>query len=112
VDGIDWDALRASATEAAAGAYAPYSGYVVGAAGLCAECGLVSDLHRSGGGRLVAVTCMAAPAGEPLAPGSPCGRCRQLLFEFGGEGLLVDTADGVRSMAELLPGAFGPSWLP
>ena len=130
---VDWRALRAAAVDAARGAYAPYSGYVVGAAGLvddgrvvsgcnvenasygltlCAECGLVSDLHRTGGGRLVAVTCMAAPAGEPLAPGSPCGRCRQLLFEAGGGDLLVDTAEGIRTMDDLLPGAFGPEWLP
>jgi len=130
---IDWAALRAVAVDAAAGAYAPYSRYRVGAAGLvddgrvvsgcnvenasygltlCAECGMVSDLHRTGGGRLVAVTCMAGPEGAQPAPGSPCGRCRQLLFEAGGGALLVDTAEGVRSMDELLPGAFGPSWLP
>ena len=130
---VDWDALRAAAVDAAAHAYARYSGYAVGAAGLvedgrivtgcnvenasygltlCAECGLVSDLHRTGGGRLVAVSCMAAGAGSAPAPGSPCGRCRQLLFEAGGGSLLVDTADGVRTLDELLPGAFGPEWLP
>ncbi|HYD08479.1 MAG TPA: cytidine deaminase [Acidimicrobiales bacterium] len=130
---VDWAALREAASAAAAHAYAPYSGYVVGAAGLvddgrivrgcnvenasygltlCAECGLVSDLHRTGGGRLVAVVCLAAPAGEPLVTGSPCGRCRQLLFEAGGPSLLVETVDGVVTLDALLPGAFGPSWLP
>jgi cytidine deaminase len=131
--GVDWPALRAAATEAAAHAYAPYSRYRVGAAALvddgrvvsgcnvenasygltlCAECGLVSDLHRSGGGRLVAVTCAAGPLDGALGIGSPCGRCRQLLFEAGGPGLLVDTIDGVVSMDQLLPGAFGPDALP
>jgi len=72
--------------------------------GLCAECGLVSALHASGGGRLVAFTCSDL-RGEVLMP---CGRCRQLLFEHGGPGLLVDTVRGVREMREVLPDAFGP----
>lgn len=131
--GIDWRALRASAEEAASHAYAPYSRYRVGAAGLvddgrvvtgcnvenasygltlCAECGMVSDLHRTGGGRLVAVTCMAGSLDAALEVGSPCGRCRQLLFEAGGPALLVETQGGVVRMDELLPGAFGPEWLP
>ena len=38
----------------------------------------------------------------------PCGRCRQLLWEHGGAALQVLTAGGPRSMAELLPDAFGP----
>ncbi len=124
--GIDWAALRAAATGAAGRAYAPYSGLAVGAAGLvddgrivagcnvenasygltlCAECGLVSALHASGGGRLVAVSCVDS-TGAPL---SPCGRCRQLLVEHGGPECLVQTADGPRTIADLLPGAFGPT---
>ena len=130
---VDWAGLRATAEEAATHAYAPYSGYRVGAAGLvddgrvvsgcnvenasyglalCAECGMVSALHRSGGGRLVAVTCVAGPLDGPLEIGSPCGRCRQLLHEAGGPALLVETRDGVVPLDALLPGAFGPEWLP
>jgi cytidine deaminase len=120
---IDWAALRAAATGAMERAYAPYSRFRVGAAALvddgrivtgcnvenasyglslCAECGLVSQLVDSGGGRLIAVSCVDAQ-GRPLAP---CGRCRQLLLEMGGTELVVDSADGPRSIAELLPGAF------
>ncbi|MFC4586628.1 cytidine deaminase [Sphaerisporangium corydalis] len=122
---VDWDALREHATEAMARAYAPYSKFPVGAAalvddgrvvtgcnvenasyglGLCAECGLVSALHASGGGRLVAFTCVDGH-GELLMP---CGRCRQLLFEHGGLDLLVETPEGPLRMDGLLPFAFGP----
>ncbi len=121
---VDWPGLREAAAAAAANAYAPYSGLRVGAAGLvsdgrvvaacnvenasygltlCAECGLVCALHASGGGTLAAVSVVAGD-GQPLAP---CGRCRQLLLEAGGPGLLVETADGIRTLADLLPGAFG-----
>ena len=121
---VDWDLLHAKATEAMHHAYAPYSSFPVGVAGLvddgrivtgcnvenaaygvtlCAECGLVSALHVSGGGRLVAVSCVNASA-DPLMP---CGRCRQLLWENGGPGCQVMTATGVRTVAELLPDAFG-----
>lgn len=73
---------------------------------LCAECSLVSDLVRVGGGRLVAIAVVAGD-GQPL---TPCGRCRQLLFEHGGGGLLVDAGEGAapQTIASLLPGAFGP----
>ncbi|GAA3243106.1 cytidine deaminase [Nonomuraea helvata] len=122
---IDWDGLRDTAAEAMRNAYAPYSKFPVGAAalvddgrvvtgcnvenasygvGLCAECGLVSALQSSGGGRLVAFTCVDGH-GELLMP---CGRCRQLLYEFGGDDLLVETVDGPKRMAEILPYAFGP----
>ena len=119
----DWAALRAAAADVAGRAYAPYSRLRVGAAGraddgrvitgcnvenasfgltLCAECGLVSALHASGGGSLTAVSVVAGD-GEPLVP---CGRCRQLLLEAGGPGLLLDTEAGPRELGELLPGAF------
>jgi cytidine deaminase len=120
---IDWTALRAAAIAAAANAYAPYSRLRVGAAGLaangavvtgcnvenasfgltlCAECGLVSALHAAGGVRLLAVSVVAAD-GAPLVP---CGRCRQLLLEAGGPGLLVEGEAGPRQLGELLPEAF------
>jgi cytidine deaminase len=125
---IDWDALRAAAVEAMGRAYAPYSGFPVGAAalvndgrvvvgcnvenasyglGLCAECGLVSELLVSGGGRLVAFSCVNGQ-GDVLLP---CGRCRQLLYEHGGPDLLLETHTGIRSLGELLPDAFGPEEL-
>ena len=69
---------------------------------LCAECGLVSALHASGGGTLTAVSVVAAD-GAPLVP---CGRCRQLLLEAGGPGLLIDAEGGPRELGGLLPSAF------
>ncbi|MFL1378638.1 cytidine deaminase [Nocardiopsis protaetiae] len=122
---VDWEALRAEAREAMTHAYAPYSEYPVGAAALvddgrtvsgcnvenasyglalCAECGLVSALHATGGGRLVAFACVDG-RGETLMP---CGRCRQLLYEHGGPDLLVDTPEGILTMDRVLPQAFGP----
>jgi cytidine deaminase len=121
---VDWEALRGRAIEAMRRAYAPYSRFPVGVAGLvddgrivsgcnvenaaygvalCAECGMVSQLHLSGGGRLVAVSCVNGN-GDPL---TPCGRCRQLLWEHGGPNCQVMTSAGVRTMAEVLPDAFG-----
>jgi cytidine deaminase len=120
---IDWDALREAAIAVRRRAYVPYSEYPVGVAGLvddgrvvvgcnvenasygltlCAECGLVSALHASGGGRLVAVSCVDAQ-GDPLMP---CGRCRQLLWEFGGAQCLVETRTGPVPLERLLPDAF------
>ena len=128
---INWETLRALAREASTRAYAPYSKVSVGAAALCAsgelitgsnvenasygltlcaECSLVSDLARHQGGRLVAASIVAGD-GLPIAP---CGRCRQLLFEFGGADLLIDGGDGrePQRLRELLPDAFGPDDLP
>ncbi|MGH3276100.1 MAG: cytidine deaminase [Streptosporangiaceae bacterium] len=120
---IDWPALRAAAAAVAGHAYAPYSGLAVGAAGqasdgtvvtgcnvenasfgltLCAECGLVCALHAVGLDTLVAVSVVSGD-GAPLAP---CGRCRQLLLEAGGPGLLLDADGGPRRLGDLLPGAF------
>jgi cytidine deaminase len=58
---------------------------------------------HGGAPALVAVAVVAGD-GDPLLP---CGRCRQLLLEAGGPALLVDTADGPVSLADLLPAAFG-----
>ena len=123
---VDWDGLRAAAVEVMQRAYAPYSRFRVGVAGLvddgravvgcnvenaaygvalCAECGMVSSLHATGGGRLVAVSCVDAN-GDPLMP---CGRCRQLLWENGGPECLVATPLGVLPMTDVLPQAFGVS---
>jgi cytidine deaminase len=128
---VDWAALRVLAEEAAGRAYAPYSRFRVGAAALvddgrvvtgcnvenasygltlCAECGLVSDLVRSGGGRLVAMVCVGGET--TLDHAMPCGRCRQLLFEHGGPSMLVDAPEGPLPVGELLPLAFGPADLP
>lgn len=122
---MNWTQLRAEAAIAMGHAYAPYSNFPVGAAALaddgrllvgcnvenaaygvtlCAECGLVSALHASGGGRLTHFVCVNGQAEVIM----PCGRCRQLLWEHGGAELLIETPAGVRTLAEVLPMAFGP----
>ncbi|MGQ1837479.1 cytidine deaminase [Kocuria turfanensis] len=127
-DTVDWARLRAAAVAAREHAYVPYSRFPVGAAALtedgrvvsgcnvenasygltlCAECSLVSALHMSGGGRLAAFVCVDA-RGDVLMP---CGRCRQLLYEHRAPGLRLLTVSGVRTMAEVLPDAFGPEHL-
>ena len=123
-DAIDWELLRERAREAMAKAYVPYSEFPVGAAAivddgrvvsgcnvenasygvtLCAECSLVSALVMSGGGKLVAFTCVDGHGSTLM----PCGRCRQLLHEHGGPELLFNE----RPLGELLPDAFGPQHL-
>ncbi len=125
---IPWDDLRAAALDAVGRAYAPYSGFGVGAAALtddgriitgcnvenisygltlCAECGLVSALHAGGGGRLRAVLVVSG-SGQPC---TPCGRCRQLLAEHATDDCLVDGSGTPITIAELLPGGFGPERL-
>lgn len=126
---VDWDGLRAAATEAAGHAYCPYSGLRVGAAAwcveatgtpdrvvvgcnvenasygltLCAETTMAGQLRLSGGGRFAAVACRGGD-GQLLMP---CGRCRQVLFELGGPDCLLDTPSGVLTMRDVLPDAFG-----
>ena len=122
LDQQGWDELRAAATEVMQRAYAPYSHYKVGAAArvddgrvvtgcnvenaaygvvLCAECGLVSQLYSTGGGRLTHFVCVNKDADVIM----PCGRCRQLLFEAGGPSLVVNE----RVITDWLPDAFGPA---
>ncbi len=122
---INWQELYKTATETTKLSYSPYSNFPVGAAGitksgkivigcnfenasygltLCAECSLVSNLHTSGewneGNPLMAVA-VVDKNGDPCAP---CGRCRQLLLEAGGTGLLVNEV----LLDELLPNSFKP----
>ena len=120
-----WSELQAAAAIAMGHAYAPYSSFPVGAAALvddgrviagcnvenasygltlCAECGLVSQLHLTGGGRLTHFVCVDGQGAVLM----PCGRCRQLLFEHGGPSLLLLTVSGVKRMDQVLPDAFGP----
>lgn len=125
---VNWHELVDAARAVMKLAYVPYSKYPVGAAAftadgrivtgcnvenasygltLCAECGLISELIKSGGGRLVAFACVDGK-GESL---TPCGRCRQLLYEHGGPHLLIRDGEDVLTMEQLLPGAFGPDFL-
>ncbi|WP_281359130.1 cytidine deaminase [Aquiluna borgnonia] len=125
---IDWVALKAEAIAAMQRAYAPYSNFPVGAAaltdsgqiisgcnvenasygvGLCAECSLVSELFRTGGGKLVAFSCVDGDGNTLM----PCGRCRQLLYEHRAPGMLLETVSGIKSMDQVLPDAFGPEHL-
>ena len=122
---IDWEMLCAEATSVMKKAYVPYSKFPVGVAALvsdgrvvtgcnvenasygltlCAECGLVSQLVQSGGGRLIAFVCVDI-SGNYLMP---CGRCRQLLQEHGGSDLQLMTDTGIKTLGDLLPWAFGP----
>jgi cytidine deaminase len=127
------EALLAAAREARERAYAPYSGFRVGAAVLtddarvipganvenasyplsvCAERTAVQRAASEGSRGLAAVAVVASGDGPPW----PCGGCRQVLHEFGPDMLvLVEGAGGElfrRRLPELLPEAFGPSDLP
>jgi cytidine deaminase len=125
---VDWDALRALAADALTHAYVPYSKFPVGAAAivddgriitganvenasygltLCAECALVTSLHMTGGGKLVAFACVDGHGNALM----PCGRCRQLLYEHSAEGMLLATVSGIKTIDEVLPDAFGPRTL-
>jgi cytidine deaminase len=122
---INWELLKDAAIKAMQKAYAPYSHFPVGAAalvddgrivsgcnvenasygvGLCAECGLVSNLSMTGGGKLVAFYCVDGAENVLM----PCGRCRQLLFEHSAEGMLLQTVAGIKTIEQVLPDAFGP----
>ena len=126
--GVDWAALEAAAVAAMANAYAPYSNFAVGAGALttdgrivsgcnvenassgltlCAECALVGNLPMTGGGQLRAFYCVDA-GGTVLMP---CGRCRQLLYDFRPPDMQVMTTQGIRTMDQVLPDAFGPQHL-
>lgn len=120
-----WEPLIDAAREALGRSYSPYSKYPVGAAGrtedgrivvganienasygvtLCAECSMVSDLFRTGGGRIKDFVCLNGAEDIIM----PCGRCRQLLNEHRAPEMRILTPEGPRTMDEVLPQAFGP----
>ena len=127
-ESVDWSALKSAAIDAMKRAYAPYSDFPVGAAalvddgrivsgcnvenasygvGLCAECSLVSNLTMTGGGKLVAFTCVDGNEDVLM----PCGRCRQLLYEHSAPGMVLETVSGLKTIDQVLPDAFGPRQL-
>lgn len=125
-------ALIAAAIEASKLAYAPYSQYPVGAALLTASGKVVQGCNvenASYGGTICAERTAAVKAvseGERVFEaiavatpngGSPCGICRQFLYEFGPEMqvILVDFEGQIYAdmpLYEFLPRGFGPQSLP
>lgn len=121
--------LIQTALEARQWAYAPYSGYAVGAAvltasgrvydganvenaayptSMCAERVAVYKAVSEGERKFVAIAVVTANGG------SPCGACRQVLAEFGLDTVVLmadEQGNLVRetSVRELLPGSFGPA---
>jgi len=130
---IDWEALASAAASARQRAYAPYSGFTVGAAALfqdgsvsaganlenasygltvCAERQAVAAGVLGGHGRLRALLVLS----EGPRPVPPCGACRQVLAEFGEASLPIQSrtpagALSTHTLGALLPDAFGPVWL-
>ena len=127
------DALKRRAREAAAHAYAPYSGFAVGAAVLtdggeihsstnvenasfglsnCAERNAIFQAVAHGARKLEALAVYTPTAAATM----PCGACRQVLAEFGADAIVICcTDDDAReqrfALTELLPAAFGPASL-
>ncbi|MDG1352150.1 MAG: cytidine deaminase [Sulfitobacter sp.] len=125
--------LRQAAIAVRENAHAPYSGFKVGAAlrgasgtvyigcnvenvaypeGTCAEAGAIAAMVAAGE---TAFTEAYVVAGSPL-PVTPCGGCRQKLAEFGAGEVQVTMAtvagaEQMMTIADLLPGAFDPSFL-
>jgi cytidine deaminase len=124
------EALFAAAAAARANAYAPYSGFAVGAAlrtasgrifaagnvenaalpvGTCAEAGAIAAMVAAGDREITEILVLASSA-DPIMP---CGACRQRIFEFATADTIVHAAglEGPRArvaLADLLPRAFGP----
>jgi len=114
-------------------AYAPYSGFRVGAAirgrggavhlgcnvenaaypeGTCAEAGAIAAMVAAGE-TVIAEVAVVADAPEPVPP---CGGCRQKLAEFAAPGVpvILATSAGARritTVGELLPGMFSARFL-
>jgi cytidine deaminase len=126
---FDDETLAAKAREAALSAYAPYSSFRVGAAVLAADGRIFTGANvenaaypasncaeaiavgtaASAGVRQVAKVAVACIDAESIDSAYPCGRCRQILSEFGTETVLVTTAGKeikTHRLDELLPHQF------
>lgn len=122
---VEWEPLRLAATAALANAYVPYSKFPVGAAArledgsivsgcnvenasygvtLCAECTMIGAARMNGGGLITEFYCVDGQGAILM----PCGRCRQILFEFSTAATRLMTPSGVKTMDQVLPDAFGP----
>jgi cytidine deaminase len=124
-------ALLAAAREASLHAYCPYSRFAVGAAVLTDRGEIYSgcNVENASSGLTIcaernAIFQAVARASGPLriqallvytpteSPSAPCGACRQVLYEFGPEAIVVCVGTGSEiiesSLPELLPCAFGP----
>jgi len=124
------EALFEAAKAIQARAYAPYSGFKVGAAiatpdgkvftgcnvenaaypvGTCAEAGAISAMLAAGESRIAQIVVMGE--GDNLV--TPCGGCRQRIREFaaGDTPIHIAGPEGIRrsfTLEELLPFSFGP----
>lgn len=119
------DQLHAAASRVLSRAYAPYSNHPVAAAALdaagtvhvgvnienasfgltqCAEGSLIGAWRLAAGEPLTHLVCLNE-AGDYI---TPCGRCRQVLYEHTPPTLSIATATGPMTLAQLLPAAFGP----
>ena len=124
---IDRKALVSAAQEARQFAYAPYSNYTVGAALLTADGEIVTGCNVENAvypaticAERVAITKSVSEGKREFVAlavatrngGTPCGICRQVLYEFAPDAivLMVDEAGNVaeHSLDALLPDAFGP----
>jgi cytidine deaminase len=120
------NALRAAAEAARARAYAPYSGFHVGAALETAEGVIVAgcNVENASYGLTICAERSAIATAVSLghqqfrrlalvsdapSPISPCGACRQVLLEFGGD-LVIESYAGEQmtrwTARELLPAGF------
>ncbi|MDG6094974.1 cytidine deaminase [Acetobacter sp. AN02] len=129
------DPLIPEALRVRENAWAPYSGFQVGAAlrcedgrifsgcnvenaaypeGTCAEAGAIAAMIASGGRRITGIVV----CGDSATPCTPCGGCRQKLREFSGPDLIIRMVSArsgevvlTRTLAGLLPDSFGPDSL-
>lgn len=129
---IDKSALLRAALNVRPNAHAPYSNFQVGAAvladdgsvhvganmenaayplGVCAEGSALAGMVAGGGSRFITACAVVAEGAEPC---TPCGGCRQKLFEFGSPETLIIIGNPSgeivmeTTLGDLLPSAFGP----
>lgn len=124
---FDQNALFQAACAARTHAYAPYSGFRVGAALLCEDgriftgCNVENAAYplctcaertalcaavSQGARRFLAIAIAGGTDEDCTQSCAPCGGCRQNLAEFCGADFPVLLSDGIHPLGELLPGVF------